>query len=165
MKKASPQPYAYLESPKMACLDQMMGLPTSFLKLDEPVFKVRNLEFSLGTKNKFPCREKIVDLDEFENEIPGGFEEVQSFDQCSTRDDTDRYVECPKFDLYIREDWSDIEVSSDIDENRAFQKKGFKNCLKKCQQCGSQFLNQIDLNAHELTHHNEVLFECHYKHC
>jgi hypothetical protein len=70
--------------------------------------------------------------DEFINEIPGGFDEVQSLDQSSTRDDSDIYVACPKFDVYIGEDWSDVEISSDVEENRAFQKKGFKNCISKC---------------------------------
>lgn len=35
----------------------------------------------------------------------------------STKDKTDdpsEYVEVPKFEPYIREDWSDFEVSSDI---------------------------------------------------
>jgi len=58
--------------------------------------------------------------DEFVNEIPGGFDEVQSFDQSSTRDDTDIYVTCPQFDVYIGEDWSDVEISSDVEENRVF---------------------------------------------
>lgn len=105
--------------------------------------------------------------DEFVNEIPGGFDEVQSIEGCSTRDNTDDdiYVRCPNFDFYIGADWSDVDISSDIEENRVFEERGYSNCLEECRKCGKEFTCQMDLNAHELGHQNEVLFQCHFKNC
>ena len=56
-----------------------------------------------------------VDIsDEFINEIPGGFDGVSSSTDEESFDPK-YHVIIPKIDVHINDDWSDIDVSSDVE--------------------------------------------------
>ena len=60
-------------------------------------------------------------LDEdFENEIPGGFDNIDSNENSiiEDSDDGDCYIKFPALELHIGPDWEDIEISSDCEENK-----------------------------------------------
>ena len=59
--------------------------------------------------------------DEVEIEIPGGFENIDSFDNdmsASCPFDSDEYIIAPKLDKWIGLDWDDVSITSDIEQNR-----------------------------------------------
>lgn len=58
---------------------------------------------------------------EVEIEIPGGFDNIQSFENdmsCSHADDSQEYVTLPKLEKWIGLDWDDVSITSDLSQNR-----------------------------------------------
>ena len=54
-----------------------------------------------------------------EIEIPGGFDNINSFENSSNVDDEcDEYVKMPKLDKWIGLDWDEISITSDASQNR-----------------------------------------------
>ena len=54
--------------------------------------------------------------DEVEIEIPGGFDNINSFDNglSSHGDDSSEYVRFPKLDKWIGLDWDEVSITSDV---------------------------------------------------
>jgi hypothetical protein len=55
--------------------------------------------------------------DELEIEIPGGFENIETFENdmsASTIYDPAEYIIVPKLDKWIGEDWDDVSITSDL---------------------------------------------------
>ena len=123
----------------------------------------------LDIQNKFTCllneskrpiqsdfSTKISENDfTFENEIPGGFDNVDAISGCDENDKNSCYVAQEDLIIkpYIGLDWEDISVNSDSEfqycpeKNLSYDKKKIK-----CMQCGYHFKNKEELNAHQIGH-------------
>lgn len=57
---------------------------------------------------------------EVEIEIPGGFDNIQSFenDMSCSHEDSKEYVSLPKLEKWIGLDWDDVSITSDLSQNR-----------------------------------------------
>ena len=54
---------------------------------------------------------------EVEIEIPGGFDNIRSFENdmsCSNADESSDYVTLPKLEKWIGLDWDDVSITSDV---------------------------------------------------
>jgi hypothetical protein len=56
---------------------------------------------------------------EVEIEIPGDFDNIDSFENSSNiNDDSGEYVRIPKLEKWIGLDWDDVSITSDVCQNR-----------------------------------------------
>ena len=101
----------------------------------------------------------------FQNEIPGGFENVQDLSTNIENEASSCYVAQEDLQLkpYVGLDWEDIHVDSDSE---------FNNCpefntpmMLKCHECGHKFNNLVELNSHQLGHYHEDIFKCQHEGC
>lgn len=106
--------------------------------------------------------------DEVEIEIPGGFDNMNSFENdmsCSHADDSGEYVTMPKLDKWIGLDWDEVSITSDVQQNRQDYLNGLKESHLPCSICSKKFRNQIELVAHELSHQAENPYKCPHVFC
>jgi hypothetical protein len=61
----------------------------------------------------------IHEESEVEIELPGGFDNIQSYDNSSdSESDSSQFIYFPKVEKWIENDWESVEISSDVEENR-----------------------------------------------
>jgi hypothetical protein len=76
---------------------------------------------SFGSNSK--CA-SIHEESEVEIELPGGFDNIQSYDNSSdSESDSSQFIYFPKVEKWIENDWESVEISSDVEENRLMYKK------------------------------------------
>ena len=79
---------------------------------------------------------------EVEIEIPGGFDNINSFENSSNvDDDNDEYVTLPKLEKWINPDWDDISITSDVSQNRKDWLNGVTERPFSCYICSKKFRN------------------------
>ena len=72
------------------------------------------------------------------------------------------FIKAPEIEEYIGPNWVDFEISSDCEENIMVAKMSSKFT---CNICSEQFRCKLDLQAHELAHQNQYLYQCHIPGC
>ena len=77
-----------------------------------------------------------------EIEIPGGFDNINSFENSSNLDDdNEEYVTLPKLEKWINPDWDDISITSDVSQNRKDWLNGITERHLSCTICSKKFRN------------------------
>ena len=79
---------------------------------------------------------------EVEIEIPGGFDNIRSFENemsCSNADDSSEFVTLPKLEKWIGLDWDDVSITSDVSENRKNYFQGVTKSHLPCKVCAKTF--------------------------
>ena len=105
---------------------------------------------------------------EVEIEIPGGFDNIKSFENdmsCSQADDSSEYVTLPKLEKWIGLDWDDVSITSDVSQNRKDFFKGVKESNLACSICCKKYRTQVEVLACELAHESENPFKCPHIFC
>lgn len=105
---------------------------------------------------------------EVEIEIPGGFDNIKSFENdmsCSNADDSSEYVTLPKLEKWIGLDWDDVSITSDVSQNRKDYFQGVTKSHLPCKVCCKTFRTREELVAHELSHEMEYPFKCPHVFC
>jgi hypothetical protein len=70
---------------------------------------------SFGSHSKYAIQEES----EVEIDLPGGFENIQSYDNSSdSESNLSQFIYFPKVEKWIENDWESVEISSDVEENR-----------------------------------------------
>lgn len=73
---------------------------------------------SISKLNTDHCSEtETGNFDDVEIEIPGGFENIETFENdmsASCPFDPAEYIIAPKLDKWIGEDWDDVSITSDL---------------------------------------------------
>ena len=62
----------------------------------------------------------LSESDEVEIEIPGGFDNINSFenDMSYSNEGDSEYVTLPKLEPWIGMDWDEVSITSDVSQNR-----------------------------------------------